>query len=90
MAFTPAAITAYAAIAGATATVYAASQKPNAPKMPQAPLLPNLPNKKDLVGGNRQADLMAKSAGGSILSDPKANAGVTDGANATRKTLLGT
>jgi hypothetical protein len=70
-------------------TIATQAMAPGAPKIPKAPTLPAMPNSKGLMAGNQQADQLAKSAGGTILSDPKANAGIADGANATRKQLLG-
>lgn len=79
-----------ATLASTAATVYSASQANKGPNLPKAPTAPKLPERKSLISSRQQADRMAQTAGGSILSDPKANAGITDGANATRKTLLGT
>ncbi len=78
------------AAVGVGTTVYAASNQPKSPKMPVLPEAPKLPNRQNMAGYAQQADARARSAGGTILSDPKANAGIADGANATRKTLLGT
>ncbi len=71
-------------------TIATQAMKPGAPKMPKAPTLPAMPDRKGLMAGNQQADQLAKSAGGTILSDARQNAGITDGAGAVRKTLLGT
>ncbi len=70
-------------------TVYQASQKAPTPKMPKLPEAPKLPNTDSMAATAQQADLRAKTAGGTILSDQKANQTlVGDGAGA-RKTLLG-
>jgi hypothetical protein len=79
---------ALAAVSLAT-TIATQSMAAKGPSMPKAPTLPVMPDRKGLMAGNQQADQLAKSAGGTILSDPKANAGIADGANATRKQLLG-
>ncbi|MES2531934.1 MAG: hypothetical protein V4636_12930 [Pseudomonadota bacterium] len=82
-----------AAVIGAVATVYSASQagKSSGPKMPKAPVLPKLPETRTLTGASQQADILARNAGGSILSNQRQNQNqVADGSNAVRKTLLGT
>lgn len=74
---------------GAGATVYAASQQPKQPELPKLPDVPKLPATQSMAGTAQQADLKARSAGGTILSDQKANQQISDGANQVRKTLLG-
>lgn len=84
-------VAAIAAIAGAGATIYSASQAGKGiPSAPKAPVLPKMPDTKSVQSNAAQADIRARSAGGTILSDQKANQGIGDGANAVRKTLLGT
>ncbi len=71
-------------------SVYAASQKPEAPKLPKLPDAPKLPETPGMAATAQKADLQAKTAGGTILSDQKKNQQqVADGSNVVRKTLLG-
>lgn len=77
-----------AAVAGAGASVYSASQAGKMPSLPK-PIDPNLPTQPKvapLTSSMAEGDALAKSAGGTLLSKPGA---VGDTANATRKTLLG-
>lgn len=79
------------AIAASAYGTYQASQagkmKPNLPK---APAPPKLPNTASLAASTKQGDILAKTAGGSILSNPRENQGLGDAPNTVRKTLLGT
>lgn len=83
-----AAIPIASALISTVGTVYASSQN-KAPAMPKAPVLPKIPQLPVAAAGN-QAEQRAKTAGGTILSDQKANSQIADGANTVRKTLLGT
>lgn len=85
----------YAALAttavSAGTAIYSASQQGGKASLPKAPVVPKLPETKSVAANAQEADLRARSAGGTILSDQASNkAQVGDGANATRKTLLGT
>ena len=76
-----------ASLALAAYGTYQASQAgKNVPKLPQTPV-PKLPDTGSLANANAQADIQAKTAGGTILSDQKRNIG--DGNAGVRKTLLG-
>ncbi len=77
-----------AALISTAGTVYA-SENAKGPSMPKAPVLPKLPDTKSVAANTGQAELAAKTAGGTILSDQRKNAQVSDGANGTRKVLLG-
>ncbi len=82
-----------AGVISAVATAYSAHASAKAakgPKMPKAPELPKLPETRSLAGATQQADILARTAGGSILSNQRANQQLADGSNAVRKTLLGT
>lgn len=69
--------------------VYSASQKPKQPTPPKAVEVPKLPNSPTLAQSNQQADLAARTAGGTILNKRQGEFQVGDGANGVRKTLLG-
>lgn len=79
---------AVAAVIGAGASVYTASQAGKGPSLPKPidPNLPKTPDVKPAAASLEQGDILAKTAGGTLLSKPGA---VGDAANATRKTLLG-
>lgn len=76
------------ALAGVATSAYAASQA-GGPKAPKVPVTPKLPESKAVAASTDAAEAQARSAGGTILSDQRKNA-VGDGANAVRKSLLGT
>lgn len=77
-------------LASVGTTVYAASQKAPGPKMPKVPEAPKLPETQSMVATAQQADLRARSAGGTILSDQNKNKQlISDGGTAVRKSLLG-
>lgn len=82
-----AAIPIAAALISTAGTVYA-SESAKGPAMPKAPVLPKIPQAPVAAAGN-QAEQRAKTAGGTILSDQKANQQIADGASTGRKTLLG-
>ncbi len=91
MGLTPAVTVALISAAATTgAAIYSAQNQPSAPKLPKLPEVPKLPQTQSMAGSAQQADLRAKSAGGTILSDQRQNQqGIGDGANAVRKQLLG-
>lgn len=82
-------IGAAAAVIGAGVSVYAASQKPNAPKAPPPIAAPKLPVKPAQAPNYGAGDLAARSAGGTLLAK-QSQQQVTDSGGGVRKTLLGT
>lgn len=80
-----------ATVIGTAATVYSATQTPGKPNLPKAPVVPKLPETKSVAANAQEADMRARSAGGTILSDQTKNQQqVGDASSSVRKTLLGT
>lgn len=76
-------------LASVGTTVYAANSTPK-PVMPKLPPAPKLPDTKGMAATAQQADIQAKTAGGSILSNQRQNQQqIGDGASTVRKQLLG-
>jgi hypothetical protein len=82
-------VVAAAAVIGTAASVYSASQAGKGIPKPVMPNTPKAPDTKPAAASLEQGEIAAKTAGGTILSKPGQPA-VSDGANVTRKTLLGT
>lgn len=78
-----------AAVSTAT-TVYATQEAAkNAPKAPQLPNEPKPANTSTLATSQQQADQAARTAGGTIKSDPNENRRQIGTAQQPPKTLLG-
>lgn len=78
------------AAVGVGTTAYTMANKPSAPKLPKLPDAPKLPETDSMAATAQQADVRARSAGGTILSDQRQNQlQIGDAANAPRKGLLG-
>lgn len=78
-----------AAVSTAT-TVYATQQaKANAPKAPQIPDEPKKPDVGSFATTQQQAEAQARSAGGTIKSDPETNRRQVGTAPRPPSTLLG-
>ncbi len=78
-----------AAISTAT-TVYATQQaKANAPKAPQIPEEAKAPNVSSFATSQQQAETAARTAGGTIKSDPSENKRQIGTAPTPPRTLLG-
>lgn len=78
-------------IASTAAATYSASQASKGPKLPAIkPEGPKAPVTDPAAAQNAQADIAARTAGGTLLSRPGQGPQVGDAANATRKSLLGT
>jgi hypothetical protein len=84
-------ISAAAAVAGAGVAAYGAVQAAKAPgpKMPVIPVDPKPPKVSSYATDVQKAQMLAASAGGTILSDQTKNRQIGTDPNAPRKTLLG-
>ncbi len=78
-----------ATVISTAATVYATQNQPKAPSLPKTPTLPKLPETESMAGSAQQADIRARTAGGTILSNQRQNQQIGDGAGTVRKNLLG-
>lgn len=78
-----------AAVSTAT-TVYASQEaKANAPKAPVIPEAPKQPNVSSFAASQQQSEAAARTAGGTIKSDPEENRRQIGTAPTPPKTLLG-
>ncbi len=76
-------------VASTGASIYAAQQAGQGPKLPKTPPPgPKAPTTDPAAMQQNQADIQARTAGGTILSGK--GGAVGDAANSTRKSLLGT